>query len=101
MYTRPVVATVLAVLVALFFAAFMYSAHGPQSGETLAIFEFIPAGLILDLGIAVMLGVVAAGCHIARWRGGSGSRGGRLARRARQPGRARAIGPGGVVRHRA
>ena len=61
MYTRPIVATVMAVLIAAFFALFMYSAHGPQSGESLAIFEFIPAELIHNTGIVVMLLVVVAG----------------------------------------
>jgi ferredoxin len=61
MYTRPAVATVLAVLLAAFFALFMYSAHGPQSGATLAIFEFIPEGLIHNTGIVVMILVVLAG----------------------------------------
>ena len=61
MYTRPVGAIVLAVLVAAFFALFMYSAHGPQSGESLAIFEFIPEELIHNTGIVVMILVVLAG----------------------------------------
>jgi ferredoxin len=61
MYTRPIVATLFAVALALFFALFMYSAHGPQSGETLAIFEFIPEHLIHDTGIVVMILVFAAG----------------------------------------
>ena len=61
MYTRPIVATLFAVLLAVFFAMFMYSAHGPQSGESLAIFEFIPAELIHDMGIVVMIAVVIAG----------------------------------------
>jgi ferredoxin len=61
MYTRPAVATVLAVLLAAFFALFMYSAHGPQSGASLAIFEFIPEGLIHNTGIVVMILVVLAG----------------------------------------
>ena len=61
MYTRPLVATVFAVVLALFFALFMYSAHGPQSGESLAIFEFIPEGLIHDTGIVVMVLVFLAG----------------------------------------
>ena len=61
MYTRPAVATVLAVLLATFFALFMYSAHGPQSGSSLAIFEFIPEGLIHNTGIVVMILVVLAG----------------------------------------
>jgi quinone-modifying oxidoreductase, subunit QmoC len=61
MYTQPVVATLVAVLMAVLFAAFMYGAHGPQSGESLAIFEFIPAELVHDMGIVVMVIVVAAG----------------------------------------
>jgi ferredoxin len=61
MYTRPVVATFLAVLLAAFFALFMYSAHGPQSGESLAIFQFIPEGLIHNTGIVVMILVFLAG----------------------------------------
>lgn len=61
MYTQPVLATLLAVVVAAFFALFMYSAHGPQSGESLAIFEFIPEGLIHNMGIVVMLIVLVAG----------------------------------------
>jgi hypothetical protein len=39
----------------------MYSAHGPQSGETLAIFSFIPEELIHNTGIVVMILVVLAG----------------------------------------
>jgi ferredoxin len=61
MYTRPIVATLFAVLLAAFFALFMYGAHGPQSGESLAIFEFIPEGLIHETGIVVMAIVVLAG----------------------------------------
>jgi ferredoxin len=61
MYTRPIVGTLFAVFLAVFFALFMYSAHGPQSGETLALFEFIPAHLIHDTGIVVMIAVVLAG----------------------------------------
>ena len=77
MYTRPIVATVFAVLLAAFFALFMYSAHGPQSGSTLAIFEFIPEGLVHNTGIVVMILVFLAGLagvasmarHIARREG--------------------------------
>jgi ferredoxin len=61
MYTRPVVATLFAVLLAAFFALFMYSAHGPLSGESLAIFTFIPEELIHNTGIVVMIAVVLAG----------------------------------------
>ncbi len=61
MYTRPLIATTFAVLLAAFFALFMYSAHGPQDGSTLAIFTFIPEGLIHTTGIVVMIIVVLAG----------------------------------------
>ncbi len=61
MYTQPILATVLAVVIAALFALFMYAAHGPQSGQSLAIFEFIPEDLIHTLGIVVMLVVVLAG----------------------------------------
>jgi len=61
MYTRPFVATLFTVILAAFFALFMYSAHGPQSGETLAIFDFIPEELIHTTGIVVMILVFLAG----------------------------------------
>ena len=61
MYTRPVLATILAVALAVFFAAFMYQAHGPMNGETLAIFDWIPSELIHTTGILVMVIVVLAG----------------------------------------
>jgi ferredoxin len=61
MYTRPLLGTAFAVLVAVFFALFMYSAHGPQSGESLAIFAFIPEELIHNTGIVVMVLVALAG----------------------------------------
>jgi nitrate reductase gamma subunit len=61
MYLRPVVGTVIALLLAVFFALVMYAGRGPQSGAELAIFEWIPAELIHDLGIVVMIAVFAAG----------------------------------------
>jgi ferredoxin len=61
MSTQPVVATIVAVALALFFALFMYSAHGPQSGASLAIFTFIPEELIHLTGIGVMVVVLFAG----------------------------------------
>ena len=61
MYTQPIVATVIAVALALLFALFMYSAHGPQSGASLAIFEFIPEELVHNTGIVVMIVVLLAG----------------------------------------
>ena len=88
MYTQPVLATILAVVVALLFAAFMYGAHGPQSGESLAVFEFIPAHLIHDIGIAVMIVVVLAGLA-------------GIATMARRIGRREGVGWGDVLGSRA
>jgi len=61
MYLWPAVGTAFALVLAVFFALFMYTAHGPQSAETLAIFEFIPAHLIHDTGVVVMILVFLAG----------------------------------------
>lgn len=61
MYTRPVIGTVIALLVAAFFAAFMYSAHGPKSATSLKLFTFIPLPLIHYTGVAVMVLIVVAG----------------------------------------
>jgi len=58
MTTRPVVAVALTVLLAAVLALFMYSAHGPASGASLAIFDWIPSGVIHTLGL-VVIGVVA------------------------------------------
>jgi len=61
MYLRPALGTAFALALAGFFALFMYTARGPMSTETLAIFEFIPAHLIHDIGIVVMILVFLAG----------------------------------------
>jgi ferredoxin/nitrate reductase gamma subunit len=61
MYTQPILASVIAVLLAAFFALFMYASHGPQSTESLAIFWFIPEELIHTTGIVVMAIVLLAG----------------------------------------
>ena len=61
MYTRPVIGTSIALLVAAFFAAFMYSAHGPQSTTSLKLFSFIPLPLIHYTGIAVMVLILVTG----------------------------------------
>ncbi len=61
MYTRPVLGTIFAVVLAAFFALFMYAGHGPQSAESLDIFGFIPEELIHNIGIGVMVLVFAAG----------------------------------------
>ncbi len=61
MYTRPVLGTGVAILLALFFALFMYASHGPQSAASLALFRFIPEGLIHRAGVVVMVIVALAG----------------------------------------
>jgi ferredoxin len=61
MYLWPALGTAFALALAAFFALFMYTAHGPQGTGTLAIFEFIPAEVIHNLGIVVMILVVLAG----------------------------------------
>ncbi|MDA8345418.1 MAG: 4Fe-4S dicluster domain-containing protein [Thermaerobacter sp.] len=61
MYTKPVLATLIAILLAAFFAVFMYTSHGPQSATSLAFFQFIPEGLIHMTGVVVMSLAVLAG----------------------------------------
>jgi ferredoxin len=58
LYTRPVIGSIIATMVAAFFAVFLYASHGPQYGASLALFTFIPEGLIHWTGVAVM-GVLA------------------------------------------
>jgi len=61
MYLHPVVGTIIALVLAAFFALFMFASHGPQSNTSLAIFDFIPAPVIHDIGVMVMILVFAAG----------------------------------------
>src|SRR5674476_543867 len=58
LYTRPVIGSLIATAFAAFFAVFMYASHGPQDASSLALFTFIPEGLIHWTGVAVM-GVLA------------------------------------------
>ena len=58
LYTRPVVGSLIATVLAAFVAVFMYASHGPQDASSLALFTFIPEGLIHWTGVAVM-GVLA------------------------------------------
>ncbi len=87
MYTMPVLGTAIALILAAFFAAFMYASHGPQDTATLALFGFIPNELIHTMGLIVMAAVVIAGLsgivtmalHLSRvegvtWRSLLGSR---------------------------
>jgi ferredoxin len=59
--TRPLAASVIAVLLAVLLAAVMYTTHGPLGTTTLDLFGFIPAELIHTLGIAVMVLVALVG----------------------------------------
>jgi ferredoxin/nitrate reductase gamma subunit len=61
LYTRPVVGSVIATVLAAFFAVFMYASHGPQDASSLALFTFIPEGLIHWTGVAVMVVLALAG----------------------------------------
>ena len=61
LYTRPVIGSLIATAVAAFFAVFMYASHGPQDASSLALFTFVPEGLIHWTGIAVMVVMALAG----------------------------------------
>lgn len=61
LYTRPIIGSAIATAVAAFFAAFMYTAHGPQDPAQLALFAFIPDQFIHWTGIAVMAVMTLAG----------------------------------------
>ncbi len=61
MYTQPALSTLIAVLLAAFFALFLYASHGPQNAASLRLFRFIPEGLIHMTGVVVMVLVVLAG----------------------------------------
>jgi hypothetical protein len=71
MYLQPMLGTVIAVALAALFALFMYAGHGPQDSASLALFQFIPSGLIHNIGLAVMILVFLAGlagvATMARW----------------------------------
>jgi quinone-modifying oxidoreductase, subunit QmoC len=61
MYTRPAVAAGLAVVLALFFAAFFLTAAGPIPGSGFSIWSFIPEELVHNTGVVVMILVALAG----------------------------------------
>jgi ferredoxin len=61
LYTRPVVGSLVAAAFAAFFAVFMYASHGPQDTSSLALFTFIPEGLVHWTGVAVMVVLALAG----------------------------------------
>ena len=61
MYSHTGLGVLISVLLAIFFAAFMYTAHGPMSSSSLDFFGFIPEELIHNTGIVVMIAIFAAG----------------------------------------
>ncbi len=61
MYTSPLAGSVIAILLAAFFAVFMYASHGTQSTTSLQLFGFIPEALIHNTGVVVMILVFLAG----------------------------------------
>ena len=61
LYTRPVLGSVIAALLAVVFGLFFYSAHGPAPAGQLRLFGFVPERLIHYTGLAVMVVVAVAG----------------------------------------
>lgn len=61
LYTRAIVGSLIAILVAAFFAVFMYASHGPQESAKLDLFTFVPEGLIHWTGVTVMVLLGVAG----------------------------------------
>jgi ferredoxin len=61
LFTMPLLGTTVAVVLAMFLALFMYGQHQPMDTQRLALFEFIPAGVVHNLGIAVLVLVALAG----------------------------------------
>jgi ferredoxin len=90
LYTRPAVGALAAILLALVFALFMAGARGPMPGGQLALFDWIPAELVHNMGLAVIAVVAIAGMA------GLAAMFLRLARA--RPGSATATGPGAVGR---
>jgi nitrate reductase gamma subunit len=61
MATSPRLSILLMLALAAVLAGFMYTVHGPMAGDSLRLFEFIPAAVIHNLGLAVILIVFLAG----------------------------------------
>jgi ferredoxin len=61
LYRQPLWGTVFAVVLAMLLALFMYANRGPVDELSLALFEFIPAGLIHDMGVIALILVFLAG----------------------------------------
>ncbi len=61
LYTAPVLSIFLLVLLAGLFALVVYTSHGMMSADTLKLFEFIPAGVIHDLGVGALVIIALTG----------------------------------------
>ena len=62
LYLQPLLGTVFAVVLAVFLGLFMYvNRSGPVPEGEAAFFEWVPAGIIHDMGIIVMILVFLAG----------------------------------------
>jgi len=59
--TSPRLGILLMLALGAVLAGFMYTAHGPMAGDSLRLFEFIPASIIHNLGLAVIVIVFLAG----------------------------------------
>jgi len=58
LYTSPVFNALFLAVLAAVFGLFIYGFHGPQPGDTLRLFEFIPAQVIHTLGLIAGLVIV-------------------------------------------
>jgi ferredoxin len=58
LYTSPVFNVLFLVVLAAVLSLFIYAFHGPQPGDTLRLFEFIPAQIIHTLGVIAGVAIV-------------------------------------------
>jgi ferredoxin len=59
--TSPALSILFMLALGAVLAGFMATVHGPMASDTLRLFEFIPAGVIHNLGLAVILVVFLTG----------------------------------------
>jgi len=58
---RPVIGSVLVVLLAILLSLFMYAQTEPVGNDSLRLFEFLPYHIVHDFGLAVIVVIVLAG----------------------------------------
>jgi ferredoxin len=61
LYTSPVLSVILLVLLAFLIALVAYTAHGIMPADTLRLFDFIPAAVIHNMGVAALVIIALAG----------------------------------------